>query len=189
MAAELYSAAMSVHTLKTPRLILRPWREEDFDAFADLMADREVTRFLMGPLDRAASDVAAARLKEQVERLGYGFWALEVPGVAPFIGLTGLLPVAFDAPFTPAVELGWRIARAHWGRGYVSEAARAAVDFGFQELGLDELVAFTVPANTRSRAVMKRIGMTHDEADDFDHPRVPDGHPLKRHVLYRIGRP
>lgn len=175
-------------TLRTERLILRPWRAEDFDAFAAMSADPEVMEFLMSPMDRAASDANAERLKDHIETHGFGFWALEAPGVAPFIGFTGLIHVSFDAHFAPAVEIGWRLARAHWGKGYAVEAANAALQHGFAELGLDEIVALTVPANIRSQQVMRRIGMVRNEADDFDHPRVPEGHALKRHVLYRIKR-
>jgi ribosomal-protein-alanine N-acetyltransferase len=175
-------------TLKTERLILRPWRADDFDAFAAMSADPEVMEFLMAPVDRAASDANAERLKAHIETHGFGFWALEIPGVAPFIGFTGLIHVSFDAPFVPAVEIGWRLARAHWGKGYAVEAAKASLEHGFGPLGLEEIVALTVPANIRSQQVMRRIGMTRNEADDFDHPRVPDGHPLKRHVLYRVKR-
>jgi ribosomal-protein-alanine N-acetyltransferase len=179
---------MSPTTLETERLILRAWRTDDFDAFAAMSADPEVMEFLMAPVGRAASDANAERLKAHIETHGFGFWALEIPGVAPFIGFTGLIHVSFDAPFAPAVEIGWRLARAHWGKGYAVEAAKAALEYGFGPLGLEEVVALTVPANVRSQQVMRRIGMTRNEADDFDHPRVPDGHPLKRHVLYRVKR-
>ena len=130
-----------------------------------------------------------ARIRAHFARHGFGFWAVEVPGVAEFIGLVGLAVPRFEAHFTPCVEIGWRLARAHWGRGYATEAARAALDFGFRDLNLDEIVAFTVPTNRRSRAVMERIGMTRSAADDFDHPAIPEGHPLRRHVLYRARRP
>jgi len=114
---------------------------------------------------------------------------VEIPAVAPFIGFVGLWTPSFEAHFTPAVEVGWRLAREHWGRGYASEAAEASVALGFGGLALEEIVAFTVPANFRSRRVMERLGMTHDPADDFDHPGVPEGHALRRHVLYRLARP
>jgi RimJ/RimL family protein N-acetyltransferase len=138
------------------------------------------------PLDRSASDALAERLDADLAGRGWGLWAVEVPGVAPFVGFVGLSPVPFDAPFTPATEVGWRLARAWWGRGYATEAARAALAVAFDELGLAEVVSFTVPANARSRAVMARLGMSHQPADDFDHPRLAPGHPLRRHVLYRI---
>ncbi|MGB3810039.1 MAG: GNAT family N-acetyltransferase [Parvibaculum sp.] len=180
---------MTPTTIRTERLILRPWRDEDFDAFAAMSADPEVMEFLLPLPDRAASDEVARLLKAHIETHGFGFWAVEAPGIAPFIGFTGLLNVRPDAPYAPAVEVGWRLARSHWGNGYATEAARAALAYGFKELGLDEIVALTVPANIRSQQVMQRLGMTRNETDDFDHPRVPDGHVLKRHVLYRLRRP
>src|SRR5579863_1507201 len=153
-----------------------------------MSADPEVMRYLLPLADRAASDALAARFRAHFAEHGFGFWALELSGVAPFIGAVGLAVVGFEAHFTPAVELGWRLARPYWGRGYATEAARAALDYGFDRLGLDEIVAYTAPTNLRSRRVMQRLGMTRSEQDDFDHPRVPEGHPLKRHVLYRISR-
>lgn len=179
---------MTPTIIKTERLILRQWREGDFDAFAAMAADPQVMEFLLPLPDRTASDAVAERLKTHIAEHGFGFWALEVPGVAPFVGFTGLLHVGPDAPYAPAVEIGWRLARAHWGKGYAVEAAKASLEYGFGPLGLDEIVALTVPKNIRSQQVMRRIGMVRNEADDFDHPRVPDGHPLKRHVLYRIKR-
>ena len=176
-------------TLHTRRLILRPWREADLGPFAAMNADPAVMEFFPRPLDREESDLAVARIREHFDRHGFGPWAVEVPGIADFIGFVGLAVVSrFEAPFTPAVEVGWRLARAHWGRGYATEAARAALAFGFDELELDEIVSFTVPANVRSRAVMERLGMTHSPDDDFDHPAIPEGHPMRRHVLYRARR-
>jgi RimJ/RimL family protein N-acetyltransferase len=116
---------------------------------------------------------------------GFGQWVVELPGAASFLGVVGLETVSYQAHFTPAVEVAWRLARLSWGRGYATECARAAVDYGFDELGLREIVALTVPANQRSRRVMECLGMTRAPEDDFDHPRVPEG-PLKRHVLYRL---
>lgn len=175
----------SSETLRTERLVLRRWRDEDREPFAALNADPEVMRCLLGPMTREASDEMVDRIEAHFERFGHGFWAVEVVGGPAFIGLIGIARVRFEAPFTPAVEVGWRLARQAWGNGYATEGAREAMRFGFEELGLDEIVAFTVPANTRSQAVMARLGMTHDPADDFDHPLVPDGSPLKRHLLYR----
>jgi len=129
----------------------------------------------------------AARLVAHWQDHGFGRWAVEIPGEASFIGVVGLAVIPYEAPFTPAVEIAWRLARAYWGRGYATEAARAALDYGFGELGLEEVVAVTVPANQRSRRVMEQLGMTRDPADDFDHPSVAPG-PLKRHVLYRRHR-
>lgn len=173
-------------TLRTDRLILRPWREDDFTPFAAMSADPKVMEHFPSTLTREESDAVAARLKAHIDTHGFGFWALEVPGVAPFIGFAGLQHVSFNAPFVPAVEIGWRLAPQYWGVGYASEAARAALAHGFGPLGLSEIVSFTIPANTRSQAVMRRIGMTRDEQGDFAHPRVPEGHSMRRHVLYRI---
>jgi RimJ/RimL family protein N-acetyltransferase len=178
-------------TLQTERLILRPWTQADFEPFAAMSADPAVMEHFPSTLDRAASDNVASILKSDLDIMGYGFWALEVPGVAPFIGFAGIRPVTFEAPFVPAppaiiVEIGWRLAAAHWGKGYATEAARAALAHGFGALGLPEIVSFTTTTNLKSQAVMQRLGMTHDEAGDFDHPSLPDGHRLKRHVLYRI---
>ncbi len=139
-----------------------------------------------GVLDRDASDDLAARVEAHFAEHGFGPWAVEVWGGAPFIGFVGLAHVGFDAHFTPAVEILWRLARSSWGHGYATEAAREACRIAFAELRTPSIVSFTVPANTRSRAVMERLGMTHDPLDDFDHPKVADGHPLRRHVLYRL---
>ncbi len=176
------------NTLKTDRLILRPWQASDYAAFWAMGQDAEVMEYLLPFADRAASDASAGRLKVHIETHGFGFWALEEKDGAAFIGFTGLLHVDADKPFAPAIEIGWRLARPYWGTGYASEAARASLTHGFETLHLDEIVALTVPANTRSQAVMQRIGMTRDPADDFDNAAVPDGSPLKRHVLYRIPR-
>jgi RimJ/RimL family protein N-acetyltransferase len=174
--------------LQTRRLLLRPWRESDLEPFAALNADPAVMEHFAKPLDRSESDAFVARIRAHFAREGFGFWAVEVPGVAPLVGLVGLARPAFEAHFTPCVEVGWRLAREHWGEGYATEAARASIRFGFEQLGLDEIVSFTVPANVRSRAVMERIGMTRSADDDFDHPALPEGHRLRRHVLYRIRR-
>jgi RimJ/RimL family protein N-acetyltransferase len=152
-------------------------------------ADPRVMEFFPKLLDRAESDALAARIRDAFARRGFGLWAVEVPGVADFIGFVGLTVPHFEAHFTPCVEIGWRLARDHWGHGYASEAARAALDFGFWHLGLHEIVSFTTEANQRSRAVMERIGMIRSPADDFDYPALPEGHPLRRHVLYRVIRP
>ncbi|HEY4887474.1 MAG TPA: GNAT family N-acetyltransferase [Candidatus Dormibacteraeota bacterium] len=172
--------------LRTERLILRRWRPGDREPFACLNADPEVMEHLPGPLSREESDGFADRIEVSFDTLGYGLWAVELPGVAEFIGYVGLVLQQFEAPFTPAVEVGWRLARDYWGRGFATEAARAAVADGFTRVGLSEIVSFTVQANLRSTRVMERLGMTHDPADDFDHPRFPVGHCLSRHVLYRL---
>jgi RimJ/RimL family protein N-acetyltransferase len=173
--------------LRTSRLLLRPWRDEDADGFAAMSADPAVMRYLLPLSDRAASDAWAARARAHWAEHGFGQWVVEIPAVTPFIGVVGLGRLTYEAPFTPAVEVAWRLAQASWGQGYATEAARASLDYGFRQLGFDEIVAVTVPANRASRAVMERLGMSRDPADDFDHPRVPAG-PLKRHVLYRLRR-
>ena len=171
--------------LTTERLILRRWRPADWRPFAALNADVRVMEYFPGVFSRAESDALARRIDEHFDRHGFGLWAVEVPGVTAFAGFVGLSIPGFAAHFTPCVEVGWRLAEEYWGRGYATEGARAALAFGFRELGLREIVSFTVPENFRSRRVMEKIGMTHDPADDFDHPGVP-GRP--RHVLYRLAR-
>lgn len=172
--------------LHTERLLLRRWRASDHEPFAALNADPRVMEYFPSVLSRADSDAMVERIAESFARHGFGFWAVEVPGVTPFAGFVGISVPRFTAHFTPCVEIGWRLAPAYWSRGYASEGARAALRFGFDVAGLAEIVAFTVPANLRSRRVMEQIGMTRDPADDFDHPAVAEGHPLRRHVLYRI---
>ena len=173
----------------TPRLRLRTWRESDLEPFAALNADPVVMAHFPQRLTREETQAMIGRIEDGFRRHGFGLWAVEVPGVADFIGYVGLSVPVFEAAFTPCVEIGWRLAAGHWGRGYATEAARAAVGYGFGLLGLREIVSFTVPANVRSRAVMRRIGMTRDPAEDFDHPRLPEGHRLRRHVLYRLVAP
>jgi RimJ/RimL family protein N-acetyltransferase len=179
----------NVPALRTERLILRAWREEDLVPFAALNADPAVMEHFPATLTRADSDAFAARVRSEMAERGFGLWAVEVPGVGPFVGFTGLAVPRFEAHFTPCVEVGWRIAREHWGRGYAPEAASKALAHGFGPLGLDEIVSFTAVGNTRSRRVMEKLGMTHDPAQDFDHPSLAPGHRLRRHVLYRIRRP
>lgn len=174
--------------LITDRLILRSWRFEDREAFAEMNADPLVMEHFPSTLTRDESDAFADRIAAGLERDGYGLWAVEVREGAPFIGYVGLAVPTFEAAFTPAIEVGWRLGVSYWGRGYATEAAAESLRFAFEALGLDEVVSFTVPQNTRSRAVMERIGMTRAETDDFDHPRFPDDDRLRRHVLYRIDR-
>lgn len=174
--------------LRTPRLLLRAWRPGDREPFAAMNADPEVRRFFPGVMTREESDASVDRIEQHLAEHGFTFWAVEVPDVAPFIGFIGLAQTPFEAPFTPAVEIGWRLAREYWGHGYATEGAREALRFGFECMGLEEIVAFAVKENVRSRAVMERLGMTHDDADDFDHPGLPGGDLLRRHVLYRARR-
>jgi len=173
--------------IATERLLLRRWRTDDLPAFARLNADRRVTEHLAGPLGRDDSDALARRIEDHFAEHDFGPWAVEVPGVAPFAGFVGLWRTTFAAHFTPCVEVAWRLAAEHWGHGYATEGARAALAFGCAELGLEEVVAFTVPGNERSRRVMEKLGMEHDPRDDFDHPELPERHALRRHVLYRFG--
>lgn len=170
------------------RVLLRDWRDDDLPAWVAMNADPAVRRHFPGVLDEAAALGEASRIRAHAEREGFTFWALEIPGVTDFAGCVGLIRTGFDAHFTPCVEIGWRLAQAHWGKGYASEAARLALVYGFDPLQRDEIVALTVPANLPSQAVMQRIGMQRDPADDFDHPRLAAGHPLQRHLLYRIKR-
>ncbi|MBP6011567.1 MAG: GNAT family N-acetyltransferase [Alphaproteobacteria bacterium] len=174
--------------LKSDRLILRRWREEDLAPFAAMNADPLTMRFMPGVITAEETRAQMARFEEHHRAHGFGVWAVEAPGVAPLIGFTGLQRVSFEAPFTPAVEIGWRFAPAHWGKGYATEAARAALRIGFEDLNLDQIVSFTVMANKPSWSVMERLGMTRDPKEDFDHPRLPVRHALRRHILYRKKR-
>jgi RimJ/RimL family protein N-acetyltransferase len=166
------------------RVVLRQWREADREPFARLNADPETMRYFPSTMSREESDAMVDRVSEMIAERGWGLWAVEVPGVAPFVGFVGLNVPRF---MPDAVEVGWRLLKEHWGNGYATEAAGEALRYGFEELGLDEIVSFTTVSNTPSRRVMERIGMTHDPSRDFDHPNVPEG-PLKRHVLYAIRR-
>ena len=174
--------------LRTDRLRLRRWLAADRAPFAALNADPKVSEYLPTVLSPEQSDAFVARAEEHFNQHGFGLWAVEIRDVTPFAGFVGLSTPRFEAHFTPSVEVGWRFGVEHWGRGYATEGARAALAFGFEALRLEEIVSFTVPANVRSRRVMEKIGMTYDPADDFDHPSLPEGHPLRRHVLYRITR-
>jgi RimJ/RimL family protein N-acetyltransferase len=171
--------------LRGRRVQLRQWRIEDRDAFAAMNADPRVMEFFRGTLSRDASDAMVGRIQRHFDEHGFGLWAIELPGSASFIGFAGLIWARFRAPFTPAVEIGWRLAYEHWGQGYATEAALLALEFGFAIVDLPEVVSFTAPANLRSRAVMERLGMRRDTAGDFDYPGFPESHPLRRHVLYR----
>jgi ribosomal-protein-alanine N-acetyltransferase len=172
--------------LETPRLKLRRWRGADREPFAAINADPIVMEHFLAPLSRRESDELIELIEEGFERHGFGLWALEVRDGGGLIGFTGLAVPRFEAHFTPAVEVGWRLAAPAWGRGYATEAGSAALGFGFQQAGLEEVVSFTSIGNRRSRAVMERIGMSRDREGDFDHPWIPPGDPLRRHVLYRI---
>lgn len=173
----------------TERLLLRPFRDADLGEFARINADPRVMQHFPAPLSRVESDALAQRIRGDFEAQGYGLWALELPGRVPFLGFTGLSRPRFESHFTPAVEVGWRLAAEHWGQGYAYEAARAALHFGFAQLGLAQIVSFTTVSNRRSWRLMERLGMRRDAAEDFDHPALPSGHPLQRHVLYRLDAP
>jgi ribosomal-protein-alanine N-acetyltransferase len=174
---------MSMHT---ERLILRRWRDSDREPFAALNLDPAVMEFFPAKLTRADSDATIARIEAGFDEHGFGLWAVELAATGEFIGFTGLSVPRFTAHFTPAVEVGWRLARPAWGHGYATEAARRALTAGFDDHGLTEVVSFTTTANARSQAVMVRLGMTHDPRDDFDHPMIAEDSPLRRHVLYRV---
>jgi RimJ/RimL family protein N-acetyltransferase len=172
----------------TDRLLLRRWRDADREPFAALNADPQVMEHMLGLMSRERSDDFVDRIEAHWDEHGWGLWAVEVPGTAPFVGYVGLWPADYVTP--GMVEVGWRLAREHWGHGYATEAAREALRFGFEEVGLEEIVSFTVPQNVRSWRVMERIGLVRDPSGDFDHPRVdPVAYPqLVRHVLYRLLR-
>ena len=175
--------------MRTERLLLRRWRPADREPFAAMNTDPRVMKHYSSTLSREESDAFAARIEAGFEQNGFGLWAVEIPGVAPFGGFVGLAIPRFEAHFTPCVEVGWRIAAELQNRGYATEAARAALAFGFESVHLEEIVAMTVPENLPSRRVMEKLRMTHEAADDFDHPSFPEGHRLRRHLLYRIARP
>lgn len=168
--------------------MLRRFLDEDREPFAGLNADPEVMAHFPAPLTREESDELVDRIEQGFDSRGFGLWALQVASTREFIGFAGLSVPSFTAAFTPAVEIGWRLARAAWGQGLATEAARAALDYAFGPTRLEEVVAFTSVGNTRSRAVMERLGMTRAPADDFLHPQIPHDHPLARQVLYRISR-
>lgn len=174
--------------LATARVWLRRWRADDSEPFARINSDPDVMRHFPALLTRAESDALIGRFNAHFDDYGYGIWALEIPGVTSLAGFVGFKHVDFDAPFAPAVEIGWRMRRDLWGQGYATEAADAVLAHGFDALGFDEIISFTTYDNMRSRAVMERIGMMRDEAHDFDHPKLPLGHRQRPHVLYRARR-
>ena len=173
-------------TLSSSRICLRRWRDEDREAFATMNSDARVMEFFRGSLSPIESDAMVDGIREHFSKHGFGLWAIEVEGVAPFVGFAGMTVARFKAHFTPCVEVGWRLAFEHWGHGYATEAARLALGYGFRNLALPEVVSFTSVTNHRSRAVMERLGMRRDSAEDFDYPALPESHPLRRHVLYRL---
>ncbi len=176
----------SIFEILTERLILRELRTSDLGVLVRMNADPQAMEYFPGILSREETDAMAGRVREHWKKHGFGWWAVERREDGEFLGLTGLSHPRFEAHFTPCVEIGWRLAAPYWGKGYATEAATTALRLGFERLGLDEIVSFTVPQNRRSRRVMEKLGMSRSEADDFDHPNVPEHHPLRRHVLYRI---
>jgi RimJ/RimL family protein N-acetyltransferase len=178
-----------VPELHTARTRLGAWRQADREPFAALNADPVVMEHFPATLSRVESDAFADRAEATLQERGWGLWAVEVEGGGGFAGFVGLNEAVFEAPFTPAVEIGWRLARAFWNRGLATEAALAVADHAFGVLGMEELVSFTATSNLASRRVMEKIGMQYDPAGDFDHPRIAVGHPLRRHVLYRLRNP
>jgi len=174
--------------LETERLRLRTWRDDDVTPMTAISSDPRVMAHFPALQGRDVTSRMIGRLDAHFQRHGYSLFATEETATGRFIGFVGLLRAEFPAPFTPATEIGWRLGHAHWGNGYATEAAAALLRMAFDRFRLDEVVSFTVPANRRSRWVMEKIGLRHDPADDFDHPLVPRGSPLRRHVLYRISR-
>jgi RimJ/RimL family protein N-acetyltransferase len=172
-----------VAEISTERLIMRGWRGSDLAPWAEMNADPEVRKYLGPLLTFEQASAWVLNFQDDLDRYGFGFWAVEVRASGEFIGFTGLDTVDEEMPFT-GIELGWRLARPAWGHGYATEAALAALEYGFDVIGLPEIVAVTVAANLRSRAVMERIGMTSDPAEDFDDPDVDEG-PLRRYMVYR----
>jgi ribosomal-protein-alanine N-acetyltransferase len=172
--------------IQTDRLLLRRWTEEDREPFYRLNSDARVMEFMPACLTREESDSLLERIAAHFRKHGFGLYAAELREDESFVGFIGLSIPGFKAPFTPCVEIGWRLSAARWGRGLATEGARGVVKHAFEGLRLDEIVSFTVPENVRSRRVMEKIGMEHDASEDFDHPSLPEGHPLRRHVLYRL---
>lgn len=175
--------------LETDRLLLRRWNDADREPFFRVNSDPRVMEFFPRCLSRAESDQFIERIEAHFQKHSFGLYAAELRENDAFVGFIGLSVPAFEAHFTPCVEIGWRLSVDHWGRGLASEGARVVLNHAFEDLRLKEVVSFTTPANVRSRRVMEKIGMNHHPADDFDHPSLPTGHALKRHVLYRVRRP
>jgi len=183
---------MHIPSLRGPRLLLRPWQDADVEPFVALNADPVVMQHFPSVLSRDETLASLERIRAHFATHGYGVWVVSRPGEADFLGFVGIYHPTFTAHFTspeaPCLEIAWRLVPAAWGKGYATEGARLSLRHAFSVLGVDEVVSLTVPSNERSRAVMQRLGMQHSPADDFDHPRLPEGHPLRRHVLYRLPR-
>lgn len=172
---------------ETERLFLRQWNVSDLEPFAALNADARVMEFFPAPLDRSASDAMAERCRSSIAERGWGFWAVECKRTRRFAGFVGLHIPAARLPFSPCVEIGWRLAFECWGQGFATEAAKAALRVGFEVLNLREIVSFTATGNRRSQAVMRRIGL-FETGETFEHPDIPPGHPLREHVLFCLSR-
>lgn len=180
--------SMPLIELHTPRLTLRNWHAADLADFAALNHDEQVMRYFPGRLSRQESDALAGRIQAHIEQHDFGAWVVELRQQPGLIGILGLQRVLFDSAFTHSVEIGWRLLPAYWHQGLACEAAQAALAFGFNQLNLPEILAFTVPANQPSQALMQRLGMQRDPAEDFLHPLLPRDHPLRPHVLYRLSK-
>lgn len=173
-------------SITTSRLMLRAWQPSDLEAFAAMNADPVVMKYFPRTLSREESDQMVRRIEQHYEDRGFCFWAVEIKGITPFAGFIGLNVPTYKTDFAPFVEVGWRLAAAYWRQGYATEGARASLRYGFEELGLDEIVSYTVPDNLPSRGVMEKVGMVRSADEDFEHPSLPTGHRLRQHVLYRM---
>lgn len=188
------SGAHGPFVLQTDRLILRDWRDADFEPWVEMNQDPVAMAFFPALYDRERCAASMAKIRDHLAREGFGLWAVERIGGPAFLGFVGLKRVEFTARFAPAIEIGWRLARACWGQGYATEAGRACLHFAFGALGLSEVVAMLVPANRRSAHVAERLGMWRDPHGDFMHPQLTrdaisvGGHALQPHALYRIDR-
>lgn len=174
--------------IETDRLLLRRWKSADLEPFVRLNSDPRVMKYFPSILDRSQVEDFILRMEKQIDSRGFGFWACELKEEGSLIGAVGLNAPSFEASFTPCVEIGWRLSYEYWGRGLAPEAARAVIEFGFRKLGLTEILSWTSKENFQSQRVMEKIGMTRDPSSDFDHPRIPEGHWLRPHVLFRISK-
>jgi RimJ/RimL family protein N-acetyltransferase len=174
--------------ISTARLLLRPWRPEDLDFLAAMNTDDRVMEFFPNRPTRDESQAMLTKWNDYIASNGHGFWACELKKTGDFIGIIGLAALSYETPFTPCTEVGWRLRPEFWGHGFASEGAKKCLEYGFDTLPLDQIVAQTAVGNAKSRRVMESIGMRYCVGEDYDHPKVPEGHPHRRHVLYRIHR-
>lgn len=177
-----------MNVIETDRLLLRAWQQADRQPFAEMNADERVMEYFLKPLTSSESDGLVDYIERHFEKHRFGLWAVEVKSTKTFAWFIGLLVPDFEAHFTPCVEIGWRLAYPFWGQGYATEGARAVLDFAFNVAQLDEVVSMTTIENLKSRRVMEKLGMTYDVDDDFEHPSLPEGHPLRTQVLYRLSK-